>query len=182
MPPPNATKGESNTGTQSRAQELRSYEDSRTALRELLAKREKLRAEITELGETIERQEAEYVENNPTGNIIQGWDGLLKGGNTAEAKRRRTIPQDSMKIFSRSHISYNPQATSTPASATSTPATSHTPTPHSASFARGESGSGTPVSAGPTNKGVKRGKKHEEDSETDHRESKKARGNGSSRK
>lgn len=193
--PAQTTNGDATT----KAHDLRIYEDSRTELRELLAKREKLRAEIIEIGETLERQEAEYVDNNPTGNILQGWDGLLKGG-SAEAKRRRTMAQESIKLFSRSHISYNPQAVaaavagggsalSAPASsATSTPA----PTPHSTSLVRGtgggESGAGTPVSVGATstNKSGKRSKKqqqqnpHDDDSETDHKETKKARGSGTS--
>ncbi|KAL1856287.1 hypothetical protein VTK73DRAFT_8408 [Phialemonium thermophilum] len=141
------------------------YEKQRQHLKELIAKRRALEKRLAAQEEAIYQKESEYLENTPSGNIITGFDNYIKGLTGAAAQRRKTGVTEANRVFSRSSISYNPNAQDalTPASATSTP-TSHAPTPVSASFGGGahkESASGTqtPTSTTAATKGPKKGKK-----------------------
>jgi chromatin modification-related protein EAF6 len=60
--------------------------------------------------ELIYEKETEYLENTPSGNIIIGFDNYTKGTTGAAAQRRKTGLTDANRVFSRSSISYNPNA------------------------------------------------------------------------
>lgn len=93
----------------------------------------------------IESKETAYLDSTPAGNIMTGFDNYTKGTTqAAAAQRRKTGPLDQHRVFSRSSISYNPNAVSDTAT---TPGSSHAPTPVSSSFGLG-SNHPTPTSAG----------------------------------
>lgn len=76
---------------------------------------------------------------------MTGFDNYTKGTTqAAAAQRRKTGPLEQHRVFSRSSISYNPNAASDSAT---TPGSSHAPTPVSSSFGVG-SNHPTPTSAG----------------------------------
>ncbi|KAL0474502.1 histone acetyltransferase subunit NuA4 domain-containing protein [Neurospora intermedia] len=161
------------------------YEKQRQHLKELLNKKKLLEKRLLAQEESIYQKETEYLENTPAGNIITGFDNYTKGTANVAAQRRKTGLTDANRVFSRSSISYNPAAqqdSQTPAS--SAPA-SHAPTPVSTSFNNrdGASSAPTPTSAtaGKANSKKKKaatsGGAGVEDSETDSRETKKARTN-----
>jgi chromatin modification-related protein EAF6 len=60
--------------------------------------------------EAIYQKETDYLENTPSGNIITGFDNYTKGTTGAAAQRRKTGLTDANRVFSRSSISYNPNA------------------------------------------------------------------------
>lgn len=81
---------------------------------------------------------------------MTGFDNYTKGTTqAAAAQRRKTGPLEQHRVFSRSSISYNPNAASDSAT---TPGSSHAPTPVSSSFGGGGLGGAsnhpTPLSAG----------------------------------
>ena len=94
------------------------YEKSRLHLRDLLRKQQALQRNLANLEETIYRKETEYLEDTPSGNIILGFDGFVKGasvlgGGTAgrrgvEGDRSRGRGVDGVRLFSRSSVSYRP--------------------------------------------------------------------------
>ncbi len=62
--------------------------------------------------EAIFQKETEYLESTPSGNIITGFDNYTKGTSSAAAQRRKTGLTEANRVFSRSSISYNPNAVS----------------------------------------------------------------------
>lgn len=74
---------------------------------------------------------------------MTGFDNYTKGTTqAAAAQRRKTGPLEQHRVFSRSSISYNPNAASDSAT---TPGSSHAPTPVSSSFGVGGGGSNHPT-------------------------------------
>ena len=61
------------------------------------------------LEDTIAHKEQIYLESTPNGNIITGYDHYMKAGNAA-ALRRKTGLGEQNKVFTRSSISYRPNA------------------------------------------------------------------------
>lgn len=139
--------------------------------------------------EAIERKETEYLESTPAGNILTGFDNYTKGTTqAAAAQRRKAGPLEQHRVFSRSSISYNPNAAGSDSAAT-TPGSSHAPTPVSSTFGGGP----TPTSARTPGGAPPRDRKKKSvataagadtgDSESDAREVKKVRTNfGAGRK
>ncbi|KAK2610657.1 hypothetical protein N8I77_004069 [Diaporthe amygdali] len=121
------------------------YEQSRTQLKTLLAKRRDLERKLANIEEKIYNNETEYLESTQAGNIMTGFDNYTKGTNAAAAQRRKGGTMEQHRVFSRSSISYNANAADSTAN---TPGSSHAPTPVSTTFAGG-SGSNhpTPTSA-----------------------------------
>ncbi|RKU42345.1 chromatin modification-related protein EAF6 [Coniochaeta pulveracea] len=166
------------------------YEKTRQELKSLIARKKLLEKKLAAEEELIYEKETEYLENTPSGNIIIGFDNYTKGTTGAAAQRRKTGLTDANRVFSRSSISYNPNA-EVPTPAASTPA-SHAPTPVSTSYAHKDKGDSsaapTPTSTTASKAGKKKGKAGSarpvpEDSETDARETKKTRINfGAGRK
>lgn len=165
------------------------YESQRKHLQKLLEKKRKLTESLATREEAIERKESEYLESTPAGNILTGFDNYTKGTTqAAAAQRRKAGPLEQHRVFSRSSISYNPNAVGSDSAAT-TPGSSHAPTPVSSTF-----GGPTPTSArtpgGPPardrkKKGIAAAAAGADtgDSESDAREVKKVRTNfGASRK
>ncbi|KAM7205805.1 NuA4 domain containing protein [Naviculisporaceae sp. PSN 640] len=132
------------------------YEKQRQHLKELINRKRTLEKKIVTLEESIYSKETDYLENTPGGNIITGFDNYTKGTSNAAAQRRKTGLTDANRVFSRSSVSYNPNAqqeAQTPGGSTthSTPG-SLAPTPLSTSFKDkdrdgGASGVPTPTSA-----------------------------------
>ncbi|KAB5580826.1 histone acetyltransferase subunit NuA4-domain-containing protein [Coniochaeta sp. 2T2.1] len=174
------------------------YEKQRQHLKDMIARKRALEKRIAAQEEAIYQKETDYLESTPNGNIITGFDNYTKGTTGAAAQRRKTGLMDANRVFSRSSISYNPNAQpdSQPPTAASTPAAQHAPTPVSASFkdSAAASAAATPTSATASKAGKKMGKKVsaaaaaaaaalEEDSGTDTSRTKKARTNfGAGRK
>lgn len=104
------------SSTQADVPGLPFYEKSRLHLRDLLRKQQALQRNLANLEETIYRKETEYLEDTPSGNIILGFDGFVKGasvlgGGGAAGRRggegdrgRRGV--DGVRLFSRSSVSY----------------------------------------------------------------------------
>ncbi|KAM7202166.1 histone acetyltransferase subunit NuA4 domain containing protein [Rhypophila sp. PSN 637] len=130
------------------------YEKQRQHLKDLINRRRALEKKITTIDESIYSKETDYLENTPSGNIIIGFDNYTKGTANAAASRRKTGLMDANRVFSRSSVSYNPNApeAQTPASTTHSTPGSLAPTPLSTSFKEkdkdgGASGAPTPTSA-----------------------------------
>ncbi|CCC11578.1 unnamed protein product [Sordaria macrospora k-hell] len=172
-------------GTTDGAAGIPYYEKQRQHLKELLNKKKLLEKRLLAQEESIYQKETEYLENTPAGNIITGFDNYTKGTANVAAQRRKTGLTDANRVFSRSSISYNPaaqQESQTPAS--SAPA-SHAPTPVLTTFNNKDGASSAPTPTSATTGKVNNSKKKKattsgagvEDSETDSRETKKARTN-----
>ncbi|KAI5862167.1 NuA4-domain-containing protein [Durotheca rogersii] len=181
-------------GAGDRQAALTEYNRQRQTLKELLSKRKQQERHLHQLEQNIAEIETKYLANSRLGNIVKGFENYIKGTSSA-AQRKQGEVKDEDYIWSRSSISYNANNTeySDSQSATSTPAA---PTPVSTTFANshkdkdGGSNQPTPTSAtaekGPGKAG-KAGKKRTtaqarkdkdadaDDSETDSRETKKAR-------
>ncbi|KAL2072813.1 hypothetical protein VTL71DRAFT_12156 [Oculimacula yallundae] len=165
------------------------YDKTRLHLRSLLNKRREIEAKLQAQEADILKKETEYLDETPHGNIIIGFEGYTKGVSVVPGQRRRTVVVEGNRVFSRSSVSFGNGGVDTPLdTASSTPA-AMAPTPLSTTFLKGEGGSNhaTPSSATSTTKsgaGAKKNKKgasngtgNAEDSDTDTRDSKKARTN-----
>ncbi|ROW11191.1 hypothetical protein VMCG_01138 [Cytospora schulzeri] len=120
------------------------YEQSRAELKEMLTKRREMAKKLAAVEDTIYTKESEYLESTPSGNVLIGFEPLIKGGTTAAAAQRRKVaPLEHHRVFSRSSISYNANMAD---SAANTPGSSHAPTPVSSTFGPG-SNHATPTSA-----------------------------------
>lgn len=155
------------------------YDRARKELATSLRFRAALEAKIAANDDRIYDKETAYLDDTPAGNIMMGYENYTKGTAAGGAMRRRG-PVDQYRVFSNSSVTFKQNSESPVASAQSTPA--HTaPTPISTSFMKAESASShaTPTSTTSANRsaaGSKRSKKVAgEDSETDTKESKKAR-------
>ncbi|KAL2259389.1 hypothetical protein VTK26DRAFT_6963 [Humicola hyalothermophila] len=173
------------------------YEKQRQHLKELITRKRALEKRLAAQEELILAKETEYLENTPAGNIIVGFDNYTKGTSAAAAQRRKAGLTDTLRVFSRSSVSYNPAASTDAQTPASTPA-SHAPTPMSSGFGNrdGASGAPTPTSAtggggggGGRSNTAKKNKRNAaaasaagEDSETDSRDTKKVRTNFGARK
>ncbi|KAK6066011.1 histone acetyltransferase subunit NuA4 [Seiridium cupressi] len=164
-----------------REKEMAEYEAEKKIIKDAIAKRAKILADLSHLENKIADLEGRYLESTPGGNILTGFDNYTKGLTGAAAQRRKVGSAEQNRVFSRSSISYNAlnQEAATPASGTSTPGA---PTPISTSFAHKEKGpseAATPTSATEKKTVVNKKKKEKvtaEDSETDSRaDSKKVR-------
>lgn len=106
--------------------------------------------------DTIYTKETEYLESTPNGNVLMGFEPLIKGGATAAAAQRRKVaPLELHRVFSRSSISYNANVSESNAN---TPGSSHAPTPASSTFAAGGPGSNHPTPASGAGSGSNAGK------------------------
>ncbi|CZT42810.1 related to Chromatin modification-related protein eaf-6 [Rhynchosporium secalis] len=166
------------------------YDKTRHHLRALLAKRREIEAKLQAQESEILRKETEYLEETPHGNIIIGFEGYTKGVSVVPGQRlRRPMVLEGNRVFSRSSVSYGNGGGDSPTdTAQSTPAAT-APTPLSATFLKGEGGSNhaTPSSATSATKsgagsrknkkGTANGAGAQDDSDTDTRDSKKARTN-----
>ncbi|KAH8586322.1 histone acetyltransferase subunit NuA4-domain-containing protein [Bisporella sp. PMI_857] len=157
------------------------YERARKELAASLNRRAQLEAKIAATDDRIYEKETIYLDETPTGNIMMGFDNYTKGTGAAGVSRRRG-PIEQLRIFSNSSVSFRQNAESPVASSQSTPANT-APTPVSTSFVKADSASNhaTPTSTTSANRtatGSKRSKKATgDDSETDTKETKKARTN-----
>ena len=62
--------------------------------------------EQAQLEDTISQKESAYLESTPQGNIINGYDGYIKGA--GGANKKKPPPLEQSRVFSRSSISYRP--------------------------------------------------------------------------
>ncbi|KUI67905.1 Chromatin modification-related protein eaf6 [Cytospora mali] len=133
------------------------YEQSRAELKEMLTKRRDMAKKLAAIEDTIYSKESEYLESTPNGNVLIGFEPLIKGGSTAAAAQRRKVaPLEHHRVFSRSSISYNANMSD---SAANTPSSSHAPTPVSSTFGPGGgSGSNHPTPTSATASGSNAGK------------------------
>ncbi|RDL36844.1 Uncharacterized protein BP5553_06196 [Venustampulla echinocandica] len=161
------------------------YERTRQHLKELLNKKRLLERTLQVTEDTIYKNETEYLEETPAGNIILGFESYTKGvGNAAPGGgRRRAQVVDANRVFSKSSLTYglNNNVDSPSNTAQSTPMAATAPTPLSTSFARGDGGSNhpTPTSATSASKSVagKKNKKNGDDSDGETRDVKKIKTN-----
>ncbi|KAK7744955.1 hypothetical protein SLS53_003188 [Cytospora paraplurivora] len=132
------------------------YEQSRAELKEMLTKRRDMAKKLAAIEDTIYTKETEYLESTPNGNVLTGFEPLIKGGTTAAAAQRRKVPPLELhRVFSRSSISYNANMSESNAN---TPGSSHAPTPVSSTFAAGGSGSNHPTPTSGAGSGSNAGK------------------------
>lgn len=68
--------------------------------------------------ESIAHKESAYLDSNPAGNIITGFDNYMKGTGGAAAQRRKAGSLDQNRVFSRSSVSYRPNNAACPLSVT----------------------------------------------------------------
>lgn len=61
-----------------------------------------------QMEESIAHKESAYLDSNPAGNIITGFDNYMKGAGGTAAQRRKGSSTDQNRVFSRSSISYRP--------------------------------------------------------------------------
>ncbi|KAM4059631.1 histone acetyltransferase subunit nuA4 domain-containing protein [Hirsutella rhossiliensis] len=144
------------------------YKKAQARVRELVERRRTQERRLAQMEESIAHKESAYLDSNPAGNIITGFDNYMKGTSGAAAQRRKAGSLDQNRD------------SSTPGA--STPA-SHAPTPLSASFR--DSGSvahPTPTPATGNKSANKSKKKEAEESEGDSQSNKKRTNFGASRK
>ncbi|CAG8957922.1 hypothetical protein HYFRA_00000264 [Hymenoscyphus fraxineus] len=113
------------------------YDRTKQHLKELLRRKQILERNLQATEELIYKNETEYLEDTPAGNIIIGFEGYTKGtGTVAGAGRRKGNVVEGNRD--------SPSNT-----ATSTPLPANVPTPISTNLGRGEGGSSqaTPTSA-----------------------------------
>jgi chromatin modification-related protein EAF6 len=137
VPPTNGAKPSEQRG-------LPYYETLRRGLRDTLQKKRILDKELSRVEDDIYRVEGAYLEETSSaGNIIKGFDQYIKSSTTTgvsaagtisgsalgggPAGRRKTVVNDTDRIFSRSSVSYMRDSDS-PSSSTSTPNRTGTPT------------------------------------------------------
>ncbi|KAI9053252.1 hypothetical protein LZ554_002219 [Drepanopeziza brunnea f. sp. 'monogermtubi'] len=175
---PSSTSGEpkdSNSNSNSNSNSTRGiphYEHTRTKLKDLLAKRLRLDEQLRKKEDEIRDKETRYLEGTAAGNIITGFEQYVK--NAGLVKKKMTV-QDSMRVFSGSSVSFGNAQETPPETESSTPMATAAPTPLSATFLKGDSGSNaaTPTSTSSGNKvgggAVKKNKKPVggDDSDTD---------------
>ncbi|KAH6634092.1 histone acetyltransferase subunit NuA4-domain-containing protein [Chaetomium sp. MPI-SDFR-AT-0129] len=196
----NAKLGVTNDTTSSSAAGIPYYEKQRVRLKDLIAKRRALEKKLANAEELIVEKESEYLEATPSGNIVIGFDNYVKGASAAAAQKRKAGQADQNRVFSRSSISYNPAAAA--GTDAQTPGSTPAPTPMSSTFGGrdGPSGAPTPTSATGGGSGGGRSNAHKkkkstaaaaaaaaaaagnEDSETDGRDTKRARTSFGARK
>ncbi|CAG8975484.1 hypothetical protein HYALB_00004803 [Hymenoscyphus albidus] len=125
------------------------YDRTKQHLKELLRRKQILERNLQATEELIYKNETEYLEDTPAGNIIIGFEGYTKGtGAVVGAGRRKGNVVEGNRVFSRCSVSFGP-ADSPSNTATSTPLPANVPTPISTNLGRGEGGSSqaTPTSA-----------------------------------
>lgn len=61
-----------------------------------------------QMEDSIAHKESAYLDSNPAGNIITGFDNYMKGTSGGSAQRRKAGSVDQNRVFSRSSISYRP--------------------------------------------------------------------------
>ncbi|KAF2750695.1 NuA4-domain-containing protein [Sporormia fimetaria CBS 119925] len=140
------------------------YEKLRRDLRDNLAKKKALDAELAELDADIRRRETAYLENYGAGNIVKGFDNYIKGTSLATSSggggpmaRRKAAISDADRIFSNGSISFARDA-STAGSAT--PSLATTPT---SAFPTRESSQSAQQTASRTMNGNKKKKTADEE-------------------
>ena len=62
-------------------------------------------SEQAHLEETINQKETAYLDSTPAGNIITRDEGYIKGG-AAAANKKKAVPAEQNRVFTRSSISY----------------------------------------------------------------------------
>ncbi|KAG9236502.1 histone acetyltransferase subunit NuA4-domain-containing protein [Amylocarpus encephaloides] len=167
------------------------YEKSKRHLKLLLERKHQLEKTLAATEDNIYKNETEYLEETPAGNIIVGFENYTKGMSTSTVgvggRRggRGLGVGESNRVFSRGSVSFGQGNDSPSNTAQSTPMATMAPTPLSTSFAKGEAASNhaTPTSASSASRngaGAGAGKKNKkagEDSDGEGREVKKVRTN-----
>jgi chromatin modification-related protein EAF6 len=84
------------------------YERTRQHLRDLLRKKQILERNLQLTEDTIYKNETDYLEDTPAGNIITGFEGYTKGSGVLApgGGRRRAQVVDGNRVFSRSSLSF----------------------------------------------------------------------------
>lgn len=84
------------------------YERTRQHLKELLNKKRLLERALQVTEDTIYKNETEYLEDTPAGNIIVGFESYTKGvgGSAPGGGRRRAQVVDTNRVFSKSSLTY----------------------------------------------------------------------------
>jgi chromatin modification-related protein EAF6 len=90
-----------------RKKEMAEYEAEKKIIKDAIAKRAKILAELSHLENKIADLEGRYLESTPGGNILTGFDNYTKGLTGAAAQRRKVGNAEQNRVFSRSSISYN---------------------------------------------------------------------------
>ncbi|EQL04270.1 Histone H4 acetyltransferase, NuA4 complex, Eaf6 [Ophiocordyceps sinensis CO18] len=151
-------------------------------VRELVERRRTQERRLAQMEDSIAHKESAYLDSNPAGNIITGFDNYMKGTSGGSAQRRKAGSVDQNRVFSRSSISYRPNNADSSTPGASTPM-SHTPTPLSASFRdSGSMAHPTPTPATGNKSANKPKKKDPDESEGDSQSNKKRTNFGASRK
>jgi chromatin modification-related protein EAF6 len=89
------------------------YDKARNHLKDLIERRNKLQNNLGTLEDRIYKEETDYLEGTPSGNIIKGFENYTKGtGSSAPGQRRRVPVNNEDRLFSRSSHTYNLNAVS----------------------------------------------------------------------
>ncbi|SPO04219.1 uncharacterized protein DNG_06902 [Cephalotrichum gorgonifer] len=135
---------------------IQEYKKEQARLREMINTQKQLAQRLAQLEESIAQKETAYLESTPTGNIIIGYDGYIKGTGPAANKKKAPTPEQN-RVFSRSSTSYRPNT-----GGDATPGTTPAQTPISANA----SGNATPTSA-TVARGKKKKNNNDDESEPD---------------
>lgn len=89
------------------------YDKARHHLKDLIERQKKLTNKLGTLEDAIYKEETDYLEGTPSGNIIKGFENYTKGtGSSAPGQRRRVPVNNEDRLFSRSSVTYNLNAVS----------------------------------------------------------------------
>jgi chromatin modification-related protein EAF6 len=89
------------------------YDKARQHLKNLIEQQKRIQNRLATLEDGIYKEETEYLEGTPHGNIIKGFENYTKGtGSSAPGQRRRVPVNPEERLFSKSSITYNLNAVS----------------------------------------------------------------------
>jgi hypothetical protein len=89
------------------------YDKARHHLKDLIERQKRLTNKLGTLEDAIYKEETDYLEGTPSGNIIKGFENYTKGtGSSAPGQRRRVPVNNEDRLFSRSSVTYNLNAVS----------------------------------------------------------------------
>lgn len=86
------------------------YDRTKQHLKDLLRRKQALERNLLATEEMIYKNETEYLEDTPAGNIIVGFEGYTKGsgGTAAGGGRRKGNVVEGNRVFSRCSVTFGP--------------------------------------------------------------------------
>lgn len=90
------------------------YDRTKQHLKDLLRRKQALERNLLATEEMIYKNETEYLEDTPAGNIIVGFEGYTKGSSGAAAGggRRKGNVVEGNRVFSRCSVTFGPPGVS----------------------------------------------------------------------